>query len=172
MIDKNGRQPAAQPELSALSTEQPSGAELPQVRSVPLVITAGLLVIGNEILSGRTKDKNIGHIARVLTEIGVDLKEVRVVADEEPAIVAALNELRTRYSYVFTTGGIGPTHDDITSECVARAFGVPPSTIHTSGLPSFTISMWIQAWGFTHSSFTTLPCSRIGAFGSNSAPKA
>ena len=123
MIDKNGRQPAAQPALSALSTAEPSGAELP--RSVPHVITAGLLVIGNEILSGRTKDKNIGHIARVLTEIGIDLKEVRVVADEEPAIVAALNELRTRYTYVFTTGGIGPTHDDITADSVAAAFGVP-----------------------------------------------
>ena len=125
MIDKNGRQPAAQPELSALSTAEPAGGERPQARSVPLVITAGLLVIGNEILSGRTKDKNIGHIARVMTEIGVDLKEVRVVADEEPAIVAALNELRTRYTYVFTTGGIGPTHDDITADSVAAAFGVP-----------------------------------------------
>jgi len=125
MIDKNGRHPAAQPALSALSTAEPSGAELPQVRSVPHVITAGLLVIGNEILSGRTKDKNIGHIARVLTEIGIDLKEVRVVADEEPAIVAALNELRTRYTYVFTTGGIGPTHDDITADSVATAFGLP-----------------------------------------------
>jgi molybdenum cofactor synthesis domain-containing protein len=123
MIDKNGRQPAAQPALSALSTAEPSGAELP--RSAPHVITAGLLVIGDEILSGRTKDKNIGHIARVLTEIGIDLKEVRVVADEEPAIVAALNELRTRYTYVFTTGGIGPTHDDITADSVATAFGVP-----------------------------------------------
>ena len=125
MIDKNGRQPAAQPALSALSTAEPSGAEFPQVRSVPHVITAGLLVIGDEILSGRTKDKNIGHIARVLTEIGIDLKEVRVVADEEPAIVAALNELRARYTYVFTTGGIGPTHDDITADSVATAFGVP-----------------------------------------------
>jgi molybdenum cofactor synthesis domain-containing protein len=93
--------------------------------SVPAIVTAGLLVIGNEILSGRTKDKNIGHIARVLTEIGIDLKEVRVVADEEPAIVEALNELRSGYAYVFTTGGIGPTHDDITADSVAKAFGVP-----------------------------------------------
>jgi molybdenum cofactor synthesis domain-containing protein len=87
-------------------------------------VTAGLLVIGDEILSGRTKDKNIGYIAEYLTNIGVDLKEVRVVADEEAAIVAALDALRHRYTYVFTTGGIGPTHDDITADCVAKAFGV------------------------------------------------
>ncbi len=89
------------------------------------VITAGLLVIGDEILSGRTKDKNIGYIAEYLTALGVDLKEVRVVPDEEPEIVAALNALRSRYTYVFTTGGIGPTHDDITADAIAKAFGVP-----------------------------------------------
>jgi molybdenum cofactor synthesis domain-containing protein len=89
------------------------------------VVSAALLVIGDEILSGRTKDKNIGYIAEYLTGIGIDLKEVRVVADDEEAIVAALNALRGRYDYVFTTGGIGPTHDDITAECVAKAFGVP-----------------------------------------------
>src|SRR3982750_3759077 len=89
------------------------------------VVTAALLVIGDEILSGRTKDKNIGYIAEYLTAIGVDLREVRVVPDVEEEIVAALNALRHRYSYVFTTGGIGPTHDDITAECVAKAFGVP-----------------------------------------------
>jgi molybdenum cofactor synthesis domain-containing protein len=88
------------------------------------VVTAGLLVIGDEILSGRTKDKNIGYIAEYLTGIGVDLMEVRVVPDDEAAIVSALNEMRARYTYVFTTGGIGPTHDDITAECVAKAFGV------------------------------------------------
>jgi molybdenum cofactor synthesis domain-containing protein len=88
-------------------------------------ITAGLLVIGDEILSGRTKDKNIGYIAQFLTELGIDLREVRVVRDSEDDIVAALNALRHRYTYVFTTGGIGPTHDDITAECVAKAFGVP-----------------------------------------------
>jgi molybdenum cofactor synthesis domain-containing protein len=87
-------------------------------------VTAGLLIIGDEILSGRTKDKNIGYIAEYLSRIGIDLKEVRVVGDEEAAIVEALNALRTRYSYVFTTGGIGPTHDDITADCVAKAFGV------------------------------------------------
>jgi molybdenum cofactor synthesis domain-containing protein len=88
------------------------------------VITAGLLVIGDEILSGRTKDKNIGYVAEYLTMIGIDLKEVRIVPDEEPEIVAALNALRGRYDYVFTTGGIGPTHDDITADAVAKAFGV------------------------------------------------
>ena len=88
------------------------------------VVTAALLVIGDEILSGRTKDKNIGYIAEYLTNIGIDLKEVRVVPDEEPEIVTAVNALRARYTYVFTTGGIGPTHDDITADCVAKAFGV------------------------------------------------
>src|SRR5260221_7984130 len=88
-------------------------------------VTAALLVIGDEILSGRTKDKNIGYIAEYLTALGIDLREVRVVGDEEGVIVEALNALRRRYSYVFTTGGIGPTHDDITADCVAKAFGVP-----------------------------------------------
>jgi molybdenum cofactor synthesis domain-containing protein len=86
---------------------------------------AALLVIGDKILSGRTKDKNIGYIAEYLTALGIDLKEVRVVGDEETAIVDALNALRHRYTYVFTTGGIGPAPDDITSGCVAKAFGVP-----------------------------------------------
>ena len=93
-------------------------------RAAAPVITAAVLVIGDEILSGRTKDKNIGYIAEYLTTIGVDLKEVRVVPDEEPEVIAALNALRSRYTYVFTTGGIGPTHDDITADCVAKAFGV------------------------------------------------
>src|SRR6187200_3453040 len=88
------------------------------------IVTAGILVIGDEILSGRTKDKNIGFIAEYLTNIGIDLKEVRVVADEETDIIAALDALRRRYTYVFTTGGIGPTHDDITADAVAKAFGV------------------------------------------------
>jgi molybdenum cofactor synthesis domain-containing protein len=88
------------------------------------IVTAGILVIGDEILSGRTKDKNIGYIAEYLTNIGIDLREVRVVADDENAIVEALNALRARYTYVLTTGGIGPTHDDITADSVAKAFGV------------------------------------------------
>ena len=89
------------------------------------VVTAALLVIGGKILSGRTKDQNIGYIAEYLTALGIDLKEVRVVGDEERAIVDALKALRHRYTYVFTTGGIGPTHSDITADCVAKAFGVP-----------------------------------------------
>ncbi|MDI1345025.1 MAG: molybdopterin-binding protein [Pseudolabrys sp.] len=88
------------------------------------IVTAAILVIGDEILSGRTKDKNIGYIADYMTAIGIDVKEVRVVSDDEPEVVAALNALRARYTYVFTTGGIGPTHDDITADCIAKAFGV------------------------------------------------
>ena len=88
-------------------------------------VTAALLVIGDEILSGRTKDKNIGHVAEYLTGLGIDLREVRVVPDIEAEIVAAVNALRERYTYLFTTGGIGPTHDDITADCVASALGVP-----------------------------------------------
>ena len=88
------------------------------------IITAAILVIGDEILSGRTKDKNIGYIAEYLTDIGIDVREVRVVPDIEAEIVVALDALRHRYTYVFTTGGIGPTHDDITADCVAKAFGV------------------------------------------------
>lgn len=87
-------------------------------------VTAAILVIGDEILSGRTKDQNIAWIADHLTAIGIDLKEVRIVADDEPAIITALDALRSGYTYVFTTGGIGPTHDDITADCVAKAFRV------------------------------------------------
>ncbi|SDM42223.1 molybdenum cofactor synthesis domain-containing protein [Methylobacterium phyllostachyos] len=87
-------------------------------------ITAAILVIGDEILSGRTKDKNIGTIADFLTAAGIDLREVRIVPDEPDMIVEAVNALRARYTYLFTTGGIGPTHDDITADCVAQAFGV------------------------------------------------
>src|SRR5215471_8656887 len=87
--------------------------------------TAAVLLIGDEILSGRTKDKNLGFIADYLTVLGIDLKEARVVPDIEDEIVQAVNALRARYTYVFTTGGIGPTHDDITADAVAKAFGVP-----------------------------------------------
>src|SRR5580704_4562824 len=86
--------------------------------------TAAVLVIGDEILSGRTQDTNTNAIARFLTALGIDLKEVRVVGDVEAQIVAALNALRATYDFVFTTGGIGPTHDDITADAVARAFDV------------------------------------------------
>jgi molybdenum cofactor synthesis domain-containing protein len=88
------------------------------------VITAAVLVIGDEILSGRTQDQNSHYIAGYLAQIGVDLREIRVVPDVEDEIVAAVNALRARYAYVFTTGGIGPTHDDITADAIARAFGV------------------------------------------------
>jgi molybdenum cofactor synthesis domain-containing protein len=88
------------------------------------VSTAAMLVIGDEILSGRTQDTNSNYVARQLTSLGIDLKEVRVVGDDEGEIVAALNALRSRYDFVFTTGGIGPTHDDITADAVAKAFGV------------------------------------------------
>ncbi|GLK68168.1 competence/damage-inducible protein A [Hansschlegelia plantiphila] len=87
-------------------------------------VTAAVLVIGDEVLSGRTRDANSGYIASYLTNIGVDLREVRVVPDDEDAIVEAVNALRARFTYVFTTGGIGPTHDDITADAIARAFGV------------------------------------------------
>ncbi len=88
------------------------------------VVTAALLVIGDEILSGRTKDTNIATLAGHLTGIGIRLLEVRIVPDDEAAIVTALNALRVAHDYVFTTGGIGPTHDDITTDAVAKAFGV------------------------------------------------
>ena len=88
------------------------------------IVTAAVLVIGDEILSGRTKDKNIGYIADYCTAIGIDLKEVRVVSDDESAIVEAINALRAKFTYVFTTGGIGPTHDDITADSIAKAFDV------------------------------------------------
>lgn len=87
-------------------------------------VSAAVLAIGDELLSGRTKDKNIGHLAELLTLAGIDLREVRIVADEEDAIVEALNALRGRYDYVFTSGGIGPTHDDITADAVSKAFGL------------------------------------------------
>ena len=88
------------------------------------IVTAALLVIGDEILSGRTADRNIHYVAGHMTRVGIRLKEVRVVPDEEDAIVGAVNELRARYTYLFTTGGIGPTHDDITADAVAKALGV------------------------------------------------
>ena len=87
--------------------------------------TAAMLVIGDEILSGRTRDANAHHLACEMTRIGVELVEIRMVRDDHDAIVAALNELRARVDHLFTSGGIGPTHDDITADAVAAAFGVP-----------------------------------------------
>jgi molybdenum cofactor synthesis domain-containing protein len=86
-------------------------------------VTACLIIIGNEILSGRTVDANLAYIARKLGEIGVRMAEARVVPDDEAAIVEAVNACRARHTYVFTTGGIGPTHDDITARSIAKAFG-------------------------------------------------
>lgn len=86
--------------------------------------TAAMLAIGDEILSGRTRDSNIHHLAQQLTAVGIDLKEVRIVADNPDDIVGSVNDLRARYTHVFTSGGIGPTHDDITADNIARAFGV------------------------------------------------
>ncbi len=94
---------------------QPSKAE---------AVTAAILVIGDEILSGRTQDSNTAYIAKMLGALGIDLREARVVPDIQSEIVAAVNALRNRYTYVFTTGGIGPTHDDITADAIAAAFGV------------------------------------------------
>ena len=107
-------------------------------------VTAALLVIGGKILSGRTKDQNIGYIAEYLTALGIDLKEVRVVDDEETAIVHALNALRHRYSYVFTTGGIGPTHGDITADCVAQAVGV---AIDSDPRALVILHAWVKTTG-------------------------
>lgn len=87
-------------------------------------VTAAVLIIGNEILSGRTQDTNLAHLAKTLNGYGIQVREARVVPDVEAEIVAAINALRVRYDYLFTTGGIGPTHDDITADCVAKAFGV------------------------------------------------
>lgn len=87
--------------------------------------TAAILIIGDEILSGRTRDSNMHFLAGELTRVGIDLREARVVADDRDAIIAAVNALRGAYAHVFTSGGIGPTHDDITADCIAAAFGVP-----------------------------------------------
>ena len=98
--------------------EQAHKAQSPEGR----IITAGFVVIGDEILSGRTHDKNIAYLAEFLTGLGIDLKEVRIVPDEEDRIIEAVNALRPRYTYIFTSGGIGPTHDDITADSIAKAF--------------------------------------------------
>ena len=88
------------------------------------VVTACVVIIGNEILSGRTQDENVAYLARGLNEAGIRLREVRIIPDDAAEIVATVNEVRRKFDHVFTTGGIGPTHDDITSACIAQAFGV------------------------------------------------
>src|SRR5215467_3543853 len=90
----------------------------------PAVVTACVLIIGNEILSGRTQDANLAFLARGLNDAGIRLREARVIPDDRGDIVSTVNEVRRAFDYVFTTGGIGPTHDDITAQCVADAFGV------------------------------------------------
>lgn len=90
----------------------------------PDSLTAAVVIIGNEILTGRTQDSNTSWIAEKLLARGIAIREVRIIPDDEEAIMRSVNELRAKHNYVFTTGGIGPTHDDITAECVARAFGV------------------------------------------------
>jgi molybdenum cofactor synthesis domain-containing protein len=117
--------------MSSPSASVPSAAasQDPGVAENPAIVSACVIVIGNEILSGRTRDANLGFLAEQLTGIGVWLMEARVVPDIEAVIVETLNEVRHRFDYVFTTGGIGPTHDDITSASVAKAFGVP-CTLH------------------------------------------
>jgi molybdenum cofactor synthesis domain-containing protein len=107
-------------------------------------VTAALLVIGDRILSGRTKDQNIGYVAEYLTALGMHLAEVRVIGDEETAIVDAVNALRHRYNYVFTTGGIGPTHDDITADSVAKAFRMP---IDVDPRALAILHEWLKATG-------------------------
>ena len=87
--------------------------------------TAAILIIGDEILSGRTRDANMHYLAGELTRIGIDLREVRVVSDEHAAIVRAVNDLRAGHDHLFTSGGIGPTHDDITADAIAAAYSVP-----------------------------------------------
>lgn len=102
-----------------------AGAPDPAASRSGTQVTACLLIIGNEILSGRTQDKNVAFIGQRLNDLGIRLLEVRVLPDLEAVVVSGLNEVRRRFDYVFTTGGIGPTHDDITADCVAKAFGLP-----------------------------------------------
>jgi molybdenum cofactor synthesis domain-containing protein len=99
---------------------------MPETSDIPTpkTVTACILVIGNEILSGRTKDANIQYLATELGQLGIRVMECRVIPDIEATVVATVNEVRSKFDYVFTTGGIGPTHDDITADCIAKAFGV------------------------------------------------
>jgi molybdenum cofactor synthesis domain-containing protein len=108
-----------EPDASKRAATMPESAANP-----PKTYTACVLIIGNEILSGRVQDENVAFLAKGLNEVGVRLKEVRVIPDDSGVIVNTVNEVRRAYDYVFTTGGIGPTHDDITSQCIAEAFAV------------------------------------------------
>jgi len=95
-----------------------------ETKEAPVIKTAAMVVIGDEILSGRTQDKNIAYVATAIGEIGIQMREVRIIPDIEAEIVDAVNYFRAKYDYVFTSGGIGPTHDDITADSIAAAFGV------------------------------------------------
>lgn len=106
-----------------MAEEAEAGSPAPALSKSGAKVTACLLIIGSEILSGRTQDKNVAFIGQRLNDLGIRLMEVRVLPDVEAVIVEGLNEVRRRFDYVFTTGGIGPTHDDITADCVAKAFG-------------------------------------------------
>jgi molybdenum cofactor synthesis domain-containing protein len=97
---------------------------MPSSDTAPKIVTACVLIIGNEILSGRTQDANLAFLAQGLGEAGIRLREARVIPDDHDVIVSTVNEVRCGFDYVFTTGGIGPTHDDITAQCIADAFGV------------------------------------------------
>src|SRR6267378_8257521 len=101
-----------------------SEGPMSQADNPPKTVTACVLIIGNEILSGRTQDANLAFLAKGLNEAGIRLREARVIADDADVIVSTVNEVRRSFDYVFTTGGIGPTHDDITAQCVADAFGL------------------------------------------------
>jgi molybdenum cofactor synthesis domain-containing protein len=102
-----------------------SEGPMSQADNPPKTVTACVLIIGNEILSGRTQDANLAFLAKGLNEAGIRLREARVIPDDADTIVNTVNEVRRSFDYVFTTGGIGPTHDDITSACIAEAFAVP-----------------------------------------------
>jgi len=102
-----------------------SSTASPAPDAAPALKTACVVMIGDELLSGRTKDANLAYIAQHLNEVGVQVREARVIPDVEEIIVSVINEVRASFDYVFTTGGIGPTHDDITADSVAKAFGVP-----------------------------------------------
>jgi molybdenum cofactor synthesis domain-containing protein len=118
--------------------------------------TAAILIIGNEILSGRTQDVNVNFIAKRLAALGIVLSEVRVVPDIPHRIVTAVNELRAAYDNLFTTGGIGPTHDDITAECIAAAFGVPWE-IHAETFAIMEQAIGKEKFNFARQRMATFP---------------
>ncbi len=118
---------------------------------MPTNPTAAIIIIGDEILSGRTIDSNVNTIAKFLGALGIDLLEVRMVRDDEAQVVDAVNALRNTYEYVFTTGGIGPTHDDITADCMAKAFGVDISE-HPAALKALTDRALKMGWALNDNS--------------------